>query len=124
MNSNVPIFLAAAALLAAGGCASTPPPDEEMTLARAAIDEAADADAQRYASRELTSARRNLGRAEQAIQNEEHLVAARLAEQARADAELSAEIARAVQAEQAALAVEQSIETLREETLRGYDEGQ
>ncbi|MBA3563656.1 MAG: DUF4398 domain-containing protein [Gammaproteobacteria bacterium] len=122
MKHYIPILLAAAGLLAA--CASVPAPNQELTLARAAIDVAAEADAQRYASRELTSARRNLSRAEQAVQREENLVASRLAEQARADAELAAAISRAAQAEQAAQAVEQSIQSLREESLRGYGDEQ
>lgn len=124
MKHSISTLLAVAGLLAAGGCASVPAPNQELTLARAAIDEAAEADAQRYASRELTSARRNLDRAEAAVQREEHVVAGRLAEQARADAELAAATARAVQAEQAAQAIDQSIEALRQEALRGYGDGQ
>jgi len=114
--------LAAAALLAIAGCASTPPPNQELTLARAAIDEAVQADAQRYAPQELTSARQNLGRAEAAVQRDDNLVAARLAEQARADAQLAAARARAVNAEQAAEALAQSLEILRQETLRNTEQ--
>ena len=113
---------AVAAMLAVAGCASTPPPNQELTLARAAIDEAAEADAQRYAARELTSARQNLSRAEAAVQRNDNLVAARLAEQARADAQLAAARARAVNAEQAAQALEQGIETLRQEMLRNSEQ--
>ena len=111
-----------AAMLAVAGCASTPPPNQELTLARAAIDEAAEADAQKYAARELTSARQNLSRAEAAVQRNDNLVAARLAEQARADAQLAAARARAVNAEQAADALEQGIDTLRQEMLRNSEQ--
>lgn len=119
MKPNLLTAVAVAGMLVAGGCASVPPPNQELSLARAAIDGAAEADAQRYASRELTSARRNLTRAERAVQREENIVAARLAEQARADAELAEALARAAQAERTARTIEQSIETLRQEALRG-----
>lgn len=123
MNHTTLHPLAAVALLAVSGCASVPPPNQELTLARAAIDQAAEADAQRHAPRELSTARQNLSRAEAAVQREDNLVASRLAEQARLDAQLAEARARAVDAEQTAQAVEQSIETLREETLRNYDDG-
>ncbi|MGH8495599.1 MAG: DUF4398 domain-containing protein [Gammaproteobacteria bacterium] len=118
MKNTLPVLLAAA--LAAGGCASAPTPNPELALARAAIDDATDMDSQRYASSELRSARRNLTRAEQAVQNEEYMAAARFAEQARADAELAEAVARATQAEQSAYVIEQSIEALREETRLSY----
>lgn len=92
--------LSGAALLAAG-CASTPEPTAQMEAARQAIAAAESAEAAKHASPELGQARSKLAAAETAVRNEDMDDGARLAEEARVDAELAAARTAAVKAQAA-----------------------
>lgn len=83
-------------LLAA--CASAPPPTSALQAAEQAITNAENARVADYASPELNSARQNLAAANAASKDEKMLLALRLAEQAKADAELATAKAAAAKA--------------------------
>ncbi len=92
----------AGAVLLAGGCASTPPePTAQMEAARQAIAAAERAEAAKHAAAELGQARSKLAAAETAVKNEDMDDAARLAEEARVDAELADARTAAVKAQAA-----------------------
>ena len=76
------IFLSAA-------CASVPPPTIALQAAEQAISNAEQARVADYASPELSAARQNLAAAHTAVKDEKMTLAERLAEQAKADAELA-----------------------------------
>jgi hypothetical protein len=110
--------LCAVTLLALAACASGPPPDDEIAAAEVALTEAADADAMERAPAPLALARDKLERAQRAVADGDNREAARLAEQALADAQLAAAEARSMTARAHAEEVRTSIETLREEVSR------
>ncbi|HET9695036.1 MAG TPA: DUF4398 domain-containing protein [Steroidobacteraceae bacterium] len=93
--------LSGAAVLLAG-CASTPPaPTAQIEAARQAINDAERAQAAQHAAPELGQARSKIAAAEAAVQNEDMDDAARLAEEARVDAELADARTAAVKAKMA-----------------------
>lgn len=110
--------LCAVTLLGLAACASGPPPDDEIAAAEVGLTEAADADAMERAPAPLALARDKLERARRAAADGENREAARLAEQALADAQLAAAEARSATARAHADEVRTSIETLREEVSR------
>lgn len=79
-----------ATLLAAGGCATQPAPTGQLRAAQQAIDDAERAQATRHAATEMTEARTKLASANAAVADGDMERAARLADEARADAELAA----------------------------------
>ena len=85
-------MLAAATLgsLMLAACASTPkPPDQAMELAQASITTAEQARVADYASPELGEAREKLAAAHNAVQGKNMVLAERLAEESRVDADLA-----------------------------------
>jgi hypothetical protein len=76
-------------------CSSVPAPVQEVAEAERAVQAAAAADAGTFAPAELDQARRKLDAARGALQEQEHLKARQLAEQAVVDAELAQVTARA-----------------------------
>ncbi|HWV14262.1 MAG TPA: DUF4398 domain-containing protein [Cellvibrio sp.] len=73
-----------------GACSSTPPvPKEALRAAELAIDNADQARVADYASPELKAAREKLTSARIAVEKEDMVGAARLAEEAKADADLA-----------------------------------
>jgi Domain of unknown function (DUF4398) len=76
-------------------CASVPAPVQEVAAAERAVQAAAEADAEILAPAELDKARRKLDAAKGALQEQQHLEARQLAEQAVVDAELAQITARA-----------------------------
>jgi hypothetical protein len=77
-------------LLLMGACASTPPaPELALDAARIAILNAEKADAAQFASGDLGEAREKLALADDAVRNEDMLVADRLAQESRVQAELA-----------------------------------
>ena len=107
--------LFAAALLSLGlaACAGgPPPPTAEMGAAAQAIDTAERVGALEHAPVELQSARDKLAAADAAMQDDERTEARRLAEQARADAELAAVRAEEAAARDAAVAVNRDVQAL------------
>jgi hypothetical protein len=92
--------IAGVALLAAG-CASAPEPTAQIDSAKQAIEQAERAQAAEHAAPELSQARSKLESANTAVKNEEMEQAARLADEARADAELASARTAAVKAQAA-----------------------
>ncbi|HXE06710.1 MAG TPA: DUF4398 domain-containing protein [Acidobacteriaceae bacterium] len=85
---HVAVGLTGVLLLAA--CASTPPaPTTNLQAARQAISNAERADAGRYAAGELSAARIHIASADAAVTERKMIVAARFADESRADAELA-----------------------------------
>jgi hypothetical protein len=108
--------LAVGAILA--GCASAPPATDNIARAQTLVDQAASGGAQRYAAADLDRARERLRQAVIANNNEELELAARLADEAAAAAELALARAESTEASQAAAEVQRSVEALRRETQR------
>jgi outer membrane PBP1 activator LpoA protein len=114
--------IASAALLAAG-CASTPAPTAQIESAQQAIDDADRAEAARHASPELSQARSKLAAANTAVQNKDMEQAARLADEARVDAELASARTAAVKAQAANEEIRRSNRALLEEMDRAATGG-
>lgn len=124
MNSRVSMLLktlgvAAAAMVAAACVTAPPPPTDAFFKAGAAIEQAERSGAADYAPADLAAAREKLTQA-QAESSGSHIEVRGiwLAEEARADAELAGERARAKKAEIAANEVGRSVDALRTETER------
>lgn len=71
------------------GCASTPPPTAQLQAAQQAIASAERIEAGQFAAVDLASARTKLASADQAVVAKDMIVAARLADESRAEAELA-----------------------------------
>jgi Domain of unknown function (DUF4398) len=77
-------------LMLAAACASTPPaPDASLNAAKMAISNAERADASHYAGAELGEARQKLALADGAVLKPDMILAERLAQEARVEAELA-----------------------------------
>lgn len=100
-------------------CSSTPKaPDQALQAAELAIATAEQARVADYASPELGEARDKLTAARTAVAKEEMTTAARLAEQARADAELAIAKAEAAKAQAINDELGKSVNTLEQELQR------
>ena len=111
------------AALALAGCASSSQvaPEAaraEIRVARSALSQAEQADAQTHAPLALRTARQKLDDAERALSVGDTDTADRLAEQASLDAEVAEARARAVVAELAVAEVRAAIDALRQEIER------
>jgi hypothetical protein len=112
-------------LLILAACASAPLPPKaelqaaEMAIANAERDRVAD-----YASVELSEARDKLRAAHSAVQQEKMVLAQRLAEQSRVDAELASARAEAARAEVVNQEMRDSIGTLKQEIERNSGDTQ
>lgn len=115
--------LAAASLLALAACASTPPPTDALTAAESAIKRAEEARVADYASPELTTAREKLRAARDAVNREEMVLAARLAEQARVDAEVATAKADAAKATANIEEMRKANEAIQQEAIRNSNSG-
>lgn len=82
-------FLALAMTLALTGCASVPPPNDSMNMAQSQLQEAREAGAGDYAPVDLGFAQDKFQQAQSAMASRKYAVAADLAEESRADAELA-----------------------------------
>jgi hypothetical protein len=100
------------------GCASTPAATDNIARARTLVDQAARGSAQRCAAADLGRARDGLQKAAAADREGEPELAARLADEAAADAELALARAESAEAARAAEEVQRSVEVLRRETER------
>jgi hypothetical protein len=123
----MPLRLAAlsAGLLLLVSCASVPQsPTAELQAAELAIKDAERARVSEFASAELSEARDKLRAANSAAQQEKMVVAQRLAEQSRADAELASAKAEAARAEIVNEEMRKSINTLKHEMQRNTGENQ
>jgi hypothetical protein len=103
-------------------CASKEPAaSPQLTAVRQSIDQAQQADAQHYATRELNMARSKLDAAEEAHEKGDEAKASDLAEQAELDAEYAAAIAQNREAQNAVNALNDTLDTLRKELNSGGD---
>lgn len=123
-----PLPLACPVLLlligALAGCAGTQTQPADFAQAQASIDQAEQADAQRYASSELNMARQKLEQARDAQQDGEEEEARRLARQAMLDAELAAASAENQETQASVRELQNTLDTLREELRRGQQQTQ
>jgi hypothetical protein len=99
-------------------CASTPMPTEKIAVAKTSIERAEQAQAAQFAQVELNTARNKFAAAQSAAEKKDAQAAARLADQADADAQLAESTARAKQQEQLVNEMDASLRDLRNETLR------
>jgi len=104
--------------LLVASCASTPPPTATLQAAEQAISSAEKADAGRYAAAELGEARAKLASANDAVQEEQMILAERLGEQSRAAAELAAARSEAAKAAAVNEEMKRGNEALVEELQR------
>jgi len=110
---------AVAVLVALGACASTPPaPTEALQAAEMAITDADRTRVADYASPELSEARSKLTAARDAVHNEKMVLAQRLAEESRANAELASAKTEAAKAHSVNVDMQKSIDTLKQEMQR------
>jgi ABC-type transporter MlaC component len=118
---HVAKVLAAAATvnLLLSACASEPRPAADLARAKSLVQQADASNAQRYAATELNAAHDKLQQAEQADQKEKNDVARRRANEAAADAELAAALARSREVQQAVDEQQKDLDMLREEAKRG-----
>jgi len=84
LKSALPILL-----LITGACATTNPPTQQLTETETVIRQADQIGAGDYAPLEIRQARQKLEQARTAYNDEDYAKAARLAEQAKVDAELA-----------------------------------
>lgn len=120
-RGNVASYLAALAVSGAllSACSSTPKaPDQALQAAELAIETAEQARVADYASPELGEAREKLTAARTAVAKEEMTTAARLAEQAQADAELATAKAEAAKAQAINDELGKNVNTLEQELQR------
>jgi len=106
-------------LMLVGGCASTPPaPESALDAARVAISNAEKAEAGQFAGAELGEARQKLAMADNAVRDENMVVAERFARESQVQAELAS--ARTAAAKAAAVNVEmgRGADALAEEMQR------
>ena len=112
-----PVALAAAlALLSA--CAGTPPPTSEIALTDSALQAAELAGAREHAPIELRAAEATKAKLDAAMADEDYALAARLAERARAEAELAKAMAESERSKLALDEVETGIRQMRQEADR------
>lgn len=108
-----------AGVLMLSACASTPPPPTaSLQAARQAISNAEQVEAGRYASGELGEARTKLASADTAVAEQKMTVAARFADESRAEAEFAAAKTADVKAKAVNAEMTRSTGTLVEEMQR------
>jgi Domain of unknown function (DUF4398) len=111
-----------AGALVLGACASMPPPTSRLQAAHQAIAGAEQAEAGHYAPGELAEARAKLASADAAVAAQKMMMAARLAEESRAEAELATSKSSEVKAEAVNDEMRRSTGILIEEMQRGSGE--
>lgn len=117
-SSRRSVAAAALAALLIAGCASQPAPTGQLRAAQQAIDDAERAQATEHAAGELSEARSKLASANAAVEEREMERAARLADEARVDAELAAARTAAAKALAANDEIRQGTRALVEELQR------
>lgn len=107
------------ALLLLVACATVPPPPtQELQAAEMAIASAEKARVADYASPELSEARVKLTAARSAVKQQKMVLAGRLAEQSRVDAELASAKAEEARARRVNDEMKESTDTLKHEMMR------
>jgi len=118
-KSAIRFSAAALSLLVLTACASTPkPPSQELQAAEMAITTAEQARVADYASPELGEARQKLTSARDAVQAKDMVLAQRLAEQSRLDAELATAKAGVAKAKVVNDEMEKGTDTIKQEMQR------
>lgn len=110
--------LCASTLLLIAGCASIPAPTEQMAVSKVAVNNASSAGGNEYAPVLLRTAMEKMDAAEEAMRQEDYVLARQLAEQAQVDAQLAAATARSSKAQKAAGVVHEGNRVLRQELNR------
>ena len=106
-------------LMLLAACASAPPaPDSALDAAKVAISNAEKADASHYAGAELGEARQKLALADDAVREESMVLAERLAQQSRVQAELASARTVAAKAAEVNKEMERGADALTEEMQR------
>jgi len=119
LRPSLQLATAAAGLLALAACATaTTTPTEALHAASLAIANAEQARAAEYAPAELGQARDELAAARTAVQQEQMVVAKRLAEQSRAGAELASARTAAAKAKAVNDETRKSTEAIKQEMQR------
>jgi hypothetical protein len=121
MSPRIIIFSAMALVscgLAAGCATQGPIPTEQLTKARALVEQADKADAQRYAPADLQRAHDELSSADKAVNDHKYDDARRYAENAQVDADLASARASSGEAQHAAREVDRGIDSLKQESER------
>jgi hypothetical protein len=104
---------------ALGACASMPaPPAQELQAAELAITNAEQAGVADYAAPELGRARDKLASARSAVEREEMVLAANLATESKAEADLASANAEMLKARAVNKEMQDSIDTLKQEMQR------
>jgi hypothetical protein len=112
-------IVAPALLLVVGACASAPPiPSSNLQAAQQSIANAERVEAGTHAAAELGEARAKLSAAQIAVERKEMLAATRLADEARAEADLAVARTGVAKANAVNADMERSTETLIEEMQR------
>ena len=112
-------LLCAASMALTFGCSSLKTPvTAEVAVSKAAVDNAAGADAMEYAPVEMTSAREKMAKANKAMTDKDYKLARDFAAQAQVDARLAQGKANSAKAQTAANALNEDIRVLREELDR------
>jgi len=112
------LTLSAVLALGLGACGSTPAPTSQIAKVESALQAAELAGARQYAPIELRAAEASKARLDRAMAEEEFEQAARLADEARADAELAKATAEAKKASLALKESQDNIETMVREVGR------
>ena len=107
-----------AILLFTAACASTPPPTASLQAAQQSIANAERVEAGTHAAAELNEARTKLSAAQAAVSEKKMIVAAQLADEARAEAELAVARTSVAKANAVNADMERSNATLVEEMQR------
>jgi hypothetical protein len=115
--------LAGATLLLTACAAAPKAPDAALSEAKVAINSAEKADANRYASPELTEARAKLAQADAAVTGENMIEADRLAHQSRLAAELAIARTETAKAEAVNEEMSKGLDALNTELNRPGDKG-
>lgn len=106
-------------LMLVAACASAPPaPDAALEAAKVAISNAEKADASHYAGAELGEARQKLASADNAVRDESMILADRLAQESRVQAELASARTEAAKALEVNKEMERGADALTEELQR------
>jgi hypothetical protein len=107
------------AVLSLAACASMPEaPLQELQAAELAITNAEQAGVAEYSAPQLNQAREKLASARTAVQQEEMVLAARLADESKVEADLASANTEMLKAQAVNAEMQDSIDDLRQETLR------
>jgi hypothetical protein len=112
------VFITAGSLLLIAACASTPPPTQEISAAEQSMTDAEQARVAEHALPELQEARTKLSAARTAVQNEDMVLAKRMAEQASIDIQLASAKAELAKAEAVNDDLTKNIDVLKQEMDR------